>query len=155
MKTKDSSCNPSVTMTVTCEQAMMIWHALEMDDVKWGHYDCPPRYGQILAAIKGSIHVEHPEIYKNCFGVRPEHYSTTPSGSASPCDQPCKKCGNRNPKRQWRFRGCEMEHQLGHPETEAMLASGKIREVIYNECQCGWSWEIPVLYRVIEPGAAC
>jgi hypothetical protein len=78
-----------------------------------------------------------------------------PSGSASPCDQPCQKCGNRNPKRQWRFRGCEMEHPLGHPETEAMLASGKIREVIYNQCQCGWSWETPVLSRVSETGAAC
>ena len=82
MKTQDSSCNPSVTITVTCEQAMMIWHALSIaesthqkrprhglsDCGKWGHYDCPPKYGQIQSIIKCAIHEKHPEIYENCFG---------------------------------------------------------------------------------------
>lgn len=79
-------------MTVTCLEAMTLWRALERldrshrksprkpgapDDGKWGHYDCPPQIQPLLAAIKGSIHAEHPELFETLFGYKPEYYKPT------------------------------------------------------------------------------
>lgn len=89
MNTPDSECNPSVTITMTCDEAMTLWQSLAwydkthrktprkvgtVDDGKWGHYDCPPRIRSLLLAIKDSIHSEHPELFAQYFGFNPKHY---------------------------------------------------------------------------------
>lgn len=111
MKTQLTECNPSVTMTVSCVEAMTLWQALERldashrktlvkprtpeigpkhrkerrrprvsDDGKWGHPDCPPQIQTLLAAIKGSIHAEHPDLFEMFFGYKPEDYKPTIHG---------------------------------------------------------------------------
>ncbi len=97
MKTQNANCNPSVTITITCAEAMTIWHSLQrlerthrkvpphkpkpnkpqMNGGEWGHWDCPPEVQPLLAVIKGSIHAEHPEFFETMFGYKPEDYKPT------------------------------------------------------------------------------
>ncbi len=79
MKTQKTAINPSVTMTVTCVEAMTLWQALNQLKITHrkmrGHYDCQPDIQPLLGVIKGSIHAEHPELFETLFGYKPEDYT--------------------------------------------------------------------------------
>jgi hypothetical protein len=76
MKTQSSEVQPSITITVSCSEAGLIWAALSYyRDHSPRHPDCgTPNVHPVLAAIEGSIITEHPS-HPGCFlDFNREHY---------------------------------------------------------------------------------
>ncbi len=76
IKTPESNGNPSVAITLSCNEALALISALnhykathrtglkKPNDGKWGHFDCPPRVQDLINALYQAIQSQHPLIWE-------------------------------------------------------------------------------------------